>query len=202
MDLRRGSPTTACRVGAAKWGQGTWDRGQGSGEQGTERQQNWDREWAGNWRQQTRGNLGQGTGDRELGQGTGAGNWRAGNWAANWRQGTRAGNWRQQTGELEAGNWDRELGQGTWAGNWRRVAVSCHDTKKRAGVAICGVAGQPQPRANAPKNFDPFQKPCEPIRTRTLIKAHRWISDEADLQLHSLKSWEQQNGDRELGTGN
>ena len=77
-------------MGAAKWGQGTWDRELGTG--------NWG---AGNW---GAANWGQGTWDRE---GTGTGNLGrqgtdrelAGNWA-NWGQGT----------------WDRELGTGNW--NW------------------------------------------------------------------------------------
>ena len=123
-----------------------------------------------------------------MGQGTGAGNWGAGNWgAANWGQGTwdrdcklGTGNLGQGSGgrELGAGNWDRELagrelgaanwGQGTWdrelgTGNWGQGTGG---RELELGTGNWGQAG-------LISNYN----------LKSPIKAYRWISDEADLQL-------------------
>ena len=97
-------------LGAANWGQGTWDRELGTGNwgQGT---------GAGNW---GAGNWGQQTGDRELGTGK-------------WGQGTGG---RGLAGrELGTGNWgegtgtgDRELG----AGNWADLTIVCRASSRRS----------------------------------------------------------------------
>ena len=81
-------------MGAAKRGQGTWDRELGTGKWG-----------AGNWGQQT--------GDRELG---------TGNWGQQTGQGTGGRNLGRELGQ-QTGTWDRELGTGNWGqgtgGDWR-----------------------------------------------------------------------------------
>ena len=123
------------------------------------------------WRQGTWGReLGQGTGgqgtggqqtgDRELG--TGTANWGQGTWdrevgAGNWGQGTGTGNWR-------AGNWgqqtgDRELGTGNWG-------QGTGGRELELGTGNWGQAG-------LISNYN----------LKSPIKAYRWISDEADLQL-------------------
>ena len=115
-------------VGAAKRGQGTWDRELGTGKWGAG---NWGQQTGdsdlgtGNWGQQTEqatggrelgqgtwaGNWGQQTGDREFGTGTGDRELGAGNWGGTGGQELGAANWGQ-------GTWDRELGAANWAGNW------------------------------------------------------------------------------------